>query len=161
MLKDTGRPDGLIRPATSADLSAIARLCADHAAFERAEPVPPDLAARLEPMLFSASPRAWCLVAESRGELIGYATFSPEFSTWQATDYAHLDCLFVTEPHRGGGWGRALLSAVKDAAASRGAATLQWQTPDWNADAIRFYHRMGARARSKVRFSLPVRPADR
>ncbi|MFF5900153.1 GNAT family N-acetyltransferase [Streptomyces argenteolus] len=160
MLKDTGRPDGLIRPATPADLPAIAGLCADHAAFERAEPVPPDLAARLEPVLFSEGPRAWCLVAESKSELIGYATFSLEFSTWQATDYAHLDCLFVSEPHRGGGWGRALLSSVKDAAASRGAAALQWQTPDWNADAIRFYRGVEAQARHKVRFSLPVRPAE-
>ncbi|MER5373393.1 hypothetical protein [Streptomyces sp. NPDC002553] len=59
MLKNTARPDGVIRPATTADLRAIARLCAAHAAFERAEPAPADLATRLEPVLFSAHPRAW------------------------------------------------------------------------------------------------------
>ncbi|MGW0933188.1 N-acetyltransferase family protein [Streptomyces sp. NPDC002644] len=160
MLKDTGRPDDVIRPATPADLPTIARLCADHAAFERAEPVPADLAARLERLLFPSRPRAWCLVTESRNEVIGYATFSLEFSTWQATEHAHLDCLFIAEPHRGGGRGHALFSAVKDAAASHGAAHLQWQTPDWNTDAIRFYHRAGAQARPKVRFTLPVRPAE-
>ncbi|MDG9728409.1 GNAT family N-acetyltransferase [Streptomyces sp. DH41] len=158
MLKDTGRPCGVIRAAVPADLPAIARLCAAHAAFERAGPVPADLAARLGPVLFSASPRAWCLVVEREGELIGYATFSLEFSTWQATDYVHLDCLVVTEPHRGEGWGRALLSAVKDAAAIRGVAHIQWQTPDWNTDAIRFYHRAGPEPgpRSGSR-SLPAR----
>ncbi|MFJ8477696.1 GNAT family N-acetyltransferase [Kitasatospora sp. NPDC094011] len=160
---DTARPGGVIRPATAADLPAIARLCADHAAFERAAPVPADLAARLAPALFSARPRAWCLVVDrdgEPGELIGYATYSREFSTWQATDHVHLDCLFVTEAHRGEGWGRALLDAVRDAATALGATQLQWQTPDWNTDAIRFYHRAGARARSKVRFSLPThRPA--
>ncbi|WP_405386332.1 MULTISPECIES: SDR family oxidoreductase [unclassified Streptomyces] len=84
MLKDTARPDSVIRPATAADLPAIAHLCAVHAAFERAGPVPVDLATRLEPVLFSAHPRAWCLVADHGGELIGYVTCSREFSTWQA-----------------------------------------------------------------------------
>jgi GNAT superfamily N-acetyltransferase len=156
MLRDTARPGGVIRPAAAADLPAIAHLCAAHAAFERAEPVLADLATRLEPVLFSAHPRAWCLVVDHDGELIGYATYSREFSTWQATDYVHLDCLFVTEPHRGEGWGYALLNAVKDAAAARGAAQVQWQTPDWNTDATRFYRRTGAQAHPKVRFSLPL-----
>ncbi|MFC5667186.1 GNAT family N-acetyltransferase [Kitasatospora misakiensis] len=154
--KDTVRPGAAIRPATAADLPALAELCAAHADFERAGPVPADLAARLEPVLFSARPRAWCLVVDRGGELIGYATFSREFSTWQAADYLHLDCLFVTEAHRGAGWGRVLLDAVQDAAAALGVAELQWQTPDWNTDAIRFYQRAGARARPKVRFSLPA-----
>ncbi|WP_052709484.1 GNAT family N-acetyltransferase [Streptomyces sp. NRRL S-495] len=87
---------------------------------------------------------------------VGYASWSRAFSTWQGDDHVHLDCLFVIEPHRGEGWGRALLDAVKDAAAARGVAEVQWQTPDWNADAIRFYHRAGALGRPKVRFSLPL-----
>ncbi|MFD8756249.1 GNAT family N-acetyltransferase [Kitasatospora sp. NPDC059577] len=162
MLSDTVRPGGAIRPATAADLPAIARLCAAHAEFERAGPVPADLAARLAPVLFpagAADPRAWCLVADRGGEPVGYATFAREFSTWQAAEFVHLDCLFVSERHRGEGWGRALLDAVKDAAAALGAEQVQWQTPDWNTDAIRFYRRAGARARAKVRFALPVRPA--
>ncbi|MEU5656848.1 GNAT family N-acetyltransferase [Streptomyces sp. NPDC047737] len=156
MLKNTARPDGVIRPATEADLPAIADLCAAHSAFERAGAVPADLATRLKPVLFSAHPRAWCLVVDHGDELIGYATCSREFSTWQATDYVHLDCLFVTEPYRGEGWGNALLSAVRNAAAARGAAQVQWQTPDWNTGAISFYRRAGAQTQPKVRFSLPV-----
>ncbi|MFE0463834.1 GNAT family N-acetyltransferase [Kitasatospora sp. NPDC058965] len=159
MLTDTVPKPAVIRPATAADLPAVARLCADHAAFERVDPVPADLAARLAPVLFADRPRAWCLVVDHGGELIGYATYSREFSTWQAADHVHLDCLFVSEQHRGAGWGRALLDAVQDAAAAHGAAQLQWQTPHWNTDAIRFYSRAGALARPKVRFTLPARPA--
>ncbi|MFD8694179.1 GNAT family N-acetyltransferase [Kitasatospora purpeofusca] len=147
---------GAIRPAVPADLPAIARLCAAHAAFEDAGPVPADLASRLEPALFGPDPRAWCLVVDRGGELLGYASWSREFSTWQAAEYVHLDCLFVTESHRGEGWGRVLLDAVKDAAATHGAAEVQWQTPDWNTDAVRFYRRAGALGRPKVRFSLPL-----
>ncbi|MDQ0994728.1 GNAT family N-acetyltransferase [Streptomyces sp. V3I7] len=156
MLTDTARLGGTVRPAILADLPTVARLCAAHAAFERAAPVPADLAARLESALFSTHPRAWCFVADLREELIGYATCSLEFSTWQAADYLHLDCLFITEPHRGEGWGRLLLDAVKRTAEAFGAAQVQWQTPDWNADAIRFYNRAGAQASPKVRFSLRV-----
>lgn len=156
MLTDTTRLGGTVRPAVLADLPTVVRLCAAHATFERAEPLPDDLAARLESVLFSAHPRAWCFVADHKGELVGYATCSLEFSTWQAADYLHLDCLFISEPHRGEGWGRMLLDAVKRTAAARGAAQVQWQTPDWNADAIRFYNRVGAQASSKVRFSLRV-----
>lgn len=157
---DIRRPAGIVRPATVADLPALARMCAAHAAFERAEPVPADLATRLESTLFTTPPRAWCLVADCAGELIGYAACSLEFSTWQAADYAHLDCLFVTEPHRDEGWGRMLLDAVKSTAAALGVTQLQWQTPDWNADAIRFYNHAGAQASPKVRFSLTLKPTD-
>jgi GNAT superfamily N-acetyltransferase len=149
-----------VRPATSADLPALAALCAAHAAYEQAAPVPDDLAARLEPALFSTPPQAWCLLACRGGEPVGYASYSLEFSTWNANHYVHLDCLFVHERHRGGGLGRRLLDAVSLAAAGLGAGEVQWQTPEWNVDAIRFYGRTGAQRRSKVRFVLPVGPVS-
>jgi GNAT superfamily N-acetyltransferase len=150
------QPPGVVRPAAVADLPAVARLCAAHAEYEKAPPVPGDLAAKLESVLFGPSPRAWCLVADHDGELVGYATYSLEFATWQAADYVHMDCLFVTDAHRGGGWGRRLVDAVADAARTLGADEVQWQTPEWNLDAIRFYDRTGARARHKARYSLPL-----
>ncbi|MFJ8827599.1 GNAT family N-acetyltransferase [Streptomyces sp. NPDC102467] len=90
MLTDTPRPGGAIRSAVPTDLPMVAQLCAAHVAFERAEPVSADLAARLESALFAARPRAWCFVADHEGELVGYVTCSLEFSTWQAADYLHL-----------------------------------------------------------------------
>ncbi|MFE9848620.1 GNAT family N-acetyltransferase [Streptomyces sp. NPDC005576] len=156
MLTDAPRPGGTVRRALLADLPKVAEMCAAHAAFEGAGPVPADLATRLESALLPADPRAWCFVGDHEGELTGYATCSLEFSTWQASDYIHLDCLFVTETHRGEGWGRRLLDAVTRTAAARSLAQVQWQTPEWNADAIRFYTRAGAQASPKVRFSLPV-----
>ncbi|MFI2370141.1 GNAT family N-acetyltransferase [Streptomyces sp. NPDC018833] len=156
MLRNAAWPDGIVRPATPDDLPALAGLCAAHAAFEQAGPVPGDLADRLEPALFRAPARVWCLVADCGGELLGYATYTLEFSTWLAAEYVHLDCLFVAERHRGGGWGRRLLDAVTAAATARGMTQVQWQTPDWNNDAIRFYDRTGAQSARKVRYLLPV-----
>jgi hypothetical protein len=33
---------------------------------------------------------------------------------------------------------------------------VQWQTPAWNEGAIRFYDRIGAVSKEKLRFFLPV-----
>ncbi|MEU8591931.1 GNAT family N-acetyltransferase [Streptomyces sp. NPDC048664] len=152
------RGTGTVRPAEPHDLPAVAALCTDHAAFERSAPVPADLATRLAPVLFAEEPGAWCLVADRGGEVIGYATWSLEFSTWRAGVYAHMDCLFVAESYRGEGWGRALLDAVRRDAQGHGVREVQWQTPEWNADAIGFYRRAGARGAAKVRFSLALGP---
>ncbi|MGP3950192.1 hypothetical protein [Streptomyces sp. 7N604] len=37
-----------------------------------------------------------------------------------------------------------------------GLTEVQWQTPAWNEGAARFYERLGARAKEKLRYSLPV-----
>jgi GNAT superfamily N-acetyltransferase len=150
------RPGGFIRPATRTDLPAVAALCAAHAAFERADPPPADLAARLAPKLFSTSPRAWCAVADFHGSLVGYATCSLEFSTWYAAEYLHLDCLFVSAENRGQGWGQRLFAATSEIATRLGAAHLEWQTPAWNTEAARFYHRTGAVHQEKLRYRLPT-----
>ncbi|MDT9695245.1 hypothetical protein [Streptomyces sp. P17] len=41
-------------------------------------------------------------------------------------------------------------------ARARGLGQVQWQTPPWNTDAIRFSDRLGARAQEKRRYLLPV-----
>jgi len=147
-----------IRPAQPADLPRLMELCAEHARYERTEPPAPEAADRLASALFGATPRAYCLVAVDRRDLIGYASFAPEFSTWQGRDYAHLDCLYLVETHRRRGLGTLLLAEVAAYAARSGLAELQWQTPDWNTDAIEFYQHHGATPRRKVRFSLPLTP---
>lgn len=156
MLTRTTPVGGVIRAATRDDLPALAALCAAHALFERSGPVPDDLVTRLEPALFTEPARLWCLVAESGRQLNGYATYTREFSTWSASEYVHLDCLFISEPHRGAGWGQLLLDAVVAAAWTSGATEVQWQTPQWNHDAVRFYDRTGARRHPKTRYLLPL-----
>jgi GNAT superfamily N-acetyltransferase len=95
-------------------------------------------------------------VAHSGHELLGYAAYSLEFATWTGREYVHLDCLFVRDTNRGNGIGQALLARVTQAATELGAREIQWQTPDWNAEAIRFYQRAGATGRHKVRFTLQL-----
>ena len=128
----------------------------DHARYERAGDLRSDLRDALLRSLFVPEPRLRVLLAIRHGEQLGYATWSLEASTWQGAEYAHLDCLYVREEARGQRIGRLLLHAVEEGARSAGATELQWQTPAWNHDAIRFYRRTGARGVSKIRYTLPL-----
>ncbi|MET9955823.1 GNAT family N-acetyltransferase [Streptomyces sp. NPDC006339] len=148
----------VVRHARPGDLDRVAELAAEHAAYEKAAPPPPDLAARLHRLLFEpATPRLRCLVAELPDTtLAGYATCAPELSTWDAAEYLHLDCLYLTAPARGHGLGPLLMTAVRDEARTLGLPHIQWQTPTWNEGAIRFYDRLGATSKEKRRFTLRV-----
>ncbi|MEU6159040.1 GNAT family N-acetyltransferase [Streptomyces sp. NPDC047130] len=147
-----------VRQAAPEDLPQVVGLVIEHAAYEQAAPPPADLAARLEALLFgTATPRLRCFVAVLPGEeIVGYASCAPEVSTWDGEEYLHLDCLFLRDGRRGLGAGRSLMDAVVGHARELGLRQVQWQTPAWNARAIRFYDRLGAPAREKRRFTLTV-----
>ncbi|QHC23662.1 GNAT family N-acetyltransferase [Streptomyces sp. GS7] len=154
----TGAGAARVRRARAADLPQVVHLVADHAAYEKAPPPPTDLARRLEVLLFSTeTPRLRCFVAElNDGEIIGYASCAPEISTWDGAEYLHMDCLFLRDGHRGLKVGSLLVEAVVAEAHALGLGQVQWQTPPWNTDAIRFYNRLGAQAKEKLRYQLPV-----
>ncbi|MFE1923866.1 GNAT family N-acetyltransferase [Streptomyces asoensis] len=149
-----------VRHAERSDLPRVAELAAQHAQYERAAPPVPDLAERLAVLLFDTpAPRLYCLVAElSDGEVVGYATCSPELSTWECREYLLMDCLYLAPGNRGRGLGAQLVEAVTAQARSLGMAEVQWQTPAWNEGAIRFYARLGALGTDKRRFALRAAP---
>jgi GNAT superfamily N-acetyltransferase len=146
----------LIRRAEPGDVTTLVALCAEHAAFERAAYDPDGKEARLAAALFGEAPRLWAWVAVSDDGVVGYASATEDFSTWNAVPFLSMDCLFVQPGHRNGGLGAELLGAILQFARARGLAEVQWQTPAWNADASRFYRRHGGIAQDKARFSLLV-----
>ncbi|GAA2168194.1 GNAT family N-acetyltransferase [Actinomadura napierensis] len=153
-----GADSARVRPACAADLADVVRLVSEHAAYEKAAAPPADLAERLRTLLFGTQPpRLRCVVAESHdSEIIGYATYVPEVSTWDGAEYLHMDCLFLREGHRGLKVGPLLVEAVIAEARELGLTQIQWQTPPWNTGAIKFYGRLGAHAKEKLRYHLSV-----
>ncbi|MFG2340228.1 GNAT family N-acetyltransferase [Streptomyces yangpuensis] len=151
----------VIRRARAGDLPRLAELIHEHVAYERSAPRPADLAGRLGPRLFAEDARLWVLLAETAdGVVAGYAACSAEFAFWDARDYLHMDCLYLAAAARGQGLGAALMDGVTRLARELGLEQVQWQTPDWNEGAIRFYDRLGAASNPKFRYTLPVgRPA--
>ncbi|WP_327718212.1 GNAT family N-acetyltransferase [Streptomyces sp. NBC_00490] len=147
----------VVRRVRPEELADVVALITEHAVYEKAEPPAPGLEERLRSLLFgSPEQRLRCLVAEWGGTVVGYATCSTEVSTWDGTEYLYMDCLFLRDGHRGLGIGESLMAAVRDEARALGLGQVQWQTPAWNEGAIRFYDRIGAVSKEKLRFFLPV-----
>lgn len=134
----------------------LSPLCAAHSAYERCDFVADGHVQRLQAALASGRVQAWWLEYSGKGDALGYASVTLDWATLAAQPFAHLDCLYLTEPARGLGGGRLLVDAAIRFAREQGCATLQWQTPHWNIDAIRFYQRLGARSQAKERFVLPL-----
>ncbi|HMZ06131.1 MAG TPA: GNAT family N-acetyltransferase [Anaerolineales bacterium] len=146
----------LIRQAEPKDLPEIIQLCAEHAAFEQADYSPSGKADKLSAHLFNNPPACFCLVVEMDGALAGYATYSKEFSTWDADFYIHMDCLFLRPHARSMGIGEQLIKQIAQSAQALNCRLIQWQTPKFNARAVKFYKRIGATEKEKLRFFLTV-----
>lgn len=145
------------RGVDAAGCAPVRDLVVAHAQHERSDAaVPADWAEGAARLI--AAGRLDLFVAEVEGEAVGYASVTTDVATWTAAPYAHLDCLFVAERWRDLGVGRLLVGAVVDHVRTRGLGELQWQTPAWNEDAIRFYRRLGAQGRRKERFTLALAP---
>lgn len=153
---EISRPSVVVRPVVASDLADLVALCAEHACYEGSTFVSVDKVVQLSQALFTVPVRLHAWIAESAGQPVGYSTATAEFSTWQAREFLHMDCLYVRAQWRGAGIGAALLHAVIDHACRTGFAQIQWQTPDWNDNAQRFYRREGAEALTKQRFFLRV-----
>lgn len=148
--------DYLIRDCQPKDLSKVVDLCQKHAAYEKASFDPIGKEEKLKKALFGNQPQLFCLVAEVSNVIIGYATYTIDFSTWDAVSYMYMDCLYLDEDARGFGIGEALIENLKQIAIAKNCINIQWQTPEFNERAIKFYHRIGGRGKDKVRFFLEL-----
>jgi GNAT superfamily N-acetyltransferase len=98
----------------------------------------------LREAVFGANKFAQCLVAESVGELVGYAIFFPVFKTFRGERSMFLEDLYVSPKMRGRGVGFALLKKVARAAKAQNCVRMDWQALKWNAPALEFYRNLGA-----------------
>ncbi len=140
-----------IRAAQPSDLPQLLDLCEAHAEFEKATYSREGKSEKLTKALFEDQ-QLKCVVAEENENLIGYASFIPQFATWEAEYYLYMDCLYLSEASRGKGLGRSLMQYVWDYAVEAGISEIQWQTPDFNVNAIEFYKKLGAVSKKKERF---------
>jgi GNAT superfamily N-acetyltransferase len=138
-----------IRPATVADVSAIAELIRGLAVYEKLEEDITMTEELLATNLFGPQRYAETLLAEESGKPIGFALFFYNFSTFLALPGIYLEDLFVVAEHRGHGVGRALFKELARIAVERGCGRLEWSVLDWNRDAIGFYERLGAKPSSE------------
>ena len=133
-----------LRAAEPRDVAPIVQLIRELAEFERLTHLLQVTPERLHPHLFGENPVAEAMVAEVQGQVVAFALFFTNFSTFLAQPGLYLEDLFVRPEHRGAGIGEALLTRLAALTVERGYGRFEWSVLDWNENAIRFYRRMGA-----------------
>jgi GNAT superfamily N-acetyltransferase len=148
-----------LRPASKADLSAIVGLITELADFEKLTHLVVVTPESLEPHLFGPKPVAEAVVGEVGGQVVAFALFFTNFSTFLGQPGLYLEDLYVQPAHRGTGLGKALLAHLGALAVSRGCGRFEWSVLDWNQPAIDFYRAMGATVMPEWRICRLAGPA--
>ena len=133
-----------IRPATPADVPAIFGMIFELAVFEKLEHMVVANEAALHDSLFCDKPVCEALVGETGGEVVTFALFFHNFSTFLCKKGLYLEDLYVQQAHRGKGYGKQMLVALAQLAVERDCGRFEWSVLDWNTPAIDFYRRLGA-----------------
>lgn len=145
-----------IRPVEPTDLDELLIMMQEHADFERAAFSPDGKKDKLHVALFSQPQRLNCWVVTINEKLVGFVSYTFDYSTWDAAEFMYMDCLFLREQTRGKGIGSEIIKRLTAVAAERNCINIQWQTPTFNTPAIDFYIKNKAVAADKVRFTLKV-----
>ena len=98
----------------------------------------------LEQSFFCDSPKVFCEIVEVEGQILGFAIWFLNFSTWQGKHGIYLEDLFIRPAYRGSGWGKKLLQHLAAKCVENNWGRFQWWVLDWNEPAIEFYTSLGA-----------------
>ncbi|MFC0254667.1 GNAT family N-acetyltransferase [Massilia consociata] len=133
-----------IRPATPQDVAHIHSMIVELAVFEKLEHLVVATEALLHEGLFGARPSCEAIIGEEDGEVVCFALFFHNFSTFLTKKGLYLEDLYVRQSHRGKGYGTQMLTRLAQIAVERQCGRFEWSVLDWNEPAIQFYKAMGA-----------------
>ena len=137
-------PDLYIRHATREDIPVLLSMIRELAEFEELLHIMQATEAELAEELFGGPRVAEALLAELAGEVVGFAVFFHNFSTFMGRKGLYLEDLYVRPHARRRGVGRALITFVAKIAVERRCGRFEWSVLDWNTRAIDFYRSLGA-----------------
>ncbi len=114
------------------------------AVFEKLEHMVVATEELLHEGLFGDKPACEAIVGEENGEVVTFALFFHNFSTFLTKKGLYLEDLYVRQSHRGKGYGTQMLAHLAQLAVERNCGRFEWSVLDWNEPAIGFYQTMGA-----------------
>ena len=134
-----------IRKAVETDISNLLPLMRELAEFENygtdfavTEDVLREQGFRRSP------PDFYCLIAEERGELVGFLVYYFVPFTYRAKPNLIVKELYIVDGYRSRGVGKLLMIAVAKEAEQGGCGMIKWYVAKWNDRGIQFYERLGA-----------------
>jgi len=134
----------IIREARLGDASKILQLIHGLADYEKAPEQVVATVEKIEESLFCDAPVAFCLLAEIEDEIVGFAIWFKNYSTWLGEPGIYLEDLYVDSAYRAQGIGTALMKHLAQMCVHLGYRRFQWWVLDWNKPAIDFYQSIGA-----------------
>lgn len=149
MSRDATAAAFTVRPAGQDDVASISELITELAAYERSADQVTATEDDLRAALCADQPALFGHVAVAGGDVVGFALWFVNYSTWLGKHGIYLEDLYVTPDLRGQGIGKALLAELAAICVRRGYGRLDWWVLDWNTPAIGFYTSIGAEAMSE------------
>jgi GNAT superfamily N-acetyltransferase len=133
------------RRGTARDVPVILRLIRALAKYERLTRYLQLDAKRLRRDGFGRRRYFESLICARAGRPVGYAMYYFAYSSFTCSPVLFVEDIFVLPEERGGGAGKAMMSALARIAVRRGCHQMEWIVLDWNARSIGFYRSLGAR----------------
>ncbi|MEX6632072.1 GNAT family N-acetyltransferase [Hyphococcus lacteus] len=133
-----------VRSAKTGDEATILGFINELADYEKLSHEVVATTDHLSKTLFADQPKVFALIAERSGVAIGFALYFFSYSTFLGKHGIYLEDLYVQKNHRGGGAGKALLSALAKVAVENDCGRMEWSVLDWNAPSIAFYKSLDA-----------------
>jgi len=134
-----------IRPGARRDTPVIVALIRELAGYERLLHEVQITPAEVRRHGFGRRPYFKTLICRRGGKAVGLALYFFTYSSFLGRPVLWLEDLVVLQGERGRGAGKALLRTLAKIAVTRGCGRMEWSVLAWNAPAIRFYRRIGAR----------------
>ena len=138
-----------IDPATPDDVPLMLDLVRELAEYEHEAHQARMTPDQLHAALFGEHPAAEAAIARIDGEVVGWALWFQNFSTWTGRPGLWLEDLYVRPEYRGRGAGKALLVYLARLCVERDYGRFEWSVLDWNTPSIAFYEALGAKPMSE------------
>lgn len=90
--------------------------------------------------------RAEALILEVNQNVIGFALYFHNFSTFLGKAGLYLEDLYIKPEYRHLGYGKQAFKYLANLALERGCGRMEWSVLDWNTPSIQFYQSLGAKA---------------
>ena len=129
-----------IRKAVMIDCHRMMELIHELALYEKA---PEEVTVSFDHFVdsgFGENPVWWAFVAETDGQVNGFALYYIRYSTWKGKRL-YLEDILVTEKLRGKGIGKLLFDRLMEECREKKYSGMAWQVLDWNEPAIQFYRK--------------------
>ncbi|WP_196896042.1 GNAT family N-acetyltransferase [Aureivirga marina] len=141
-----------IRKATKKDVETLYNLIIEIAKYHNQEEFIITDTNKMLNAGFGDYPRFGALLAEYDNKVVGYLSYTWNYSIWGGSEYMNLDDLFVLKDYRSHKVGFYLMEKAKEICIEKNINLICWEVESDNQKAIDFYNRIGATMKEKGLF---------